>query len=97
MKLLRDFLVCIWAMMPGGLAACDLALVLAVDVSGSVDAGEYQIQMGGLAEALRESDGLTLSRIREVLATTRKFAVPYCEYLDRSGFTRRDGDLRHLA
>jgi Ca-activated chloride channel family protein len=34
--------------------ACDLALVLAVDVSGSVDAREYRIQMDGLAEALRD-------------------------------------------
>jgi Ca-activated chloride channel family protein len=35
-------------------AACDLALVLAVDVSGSVDQREYEIQMQGLAEALRD-------------------------------------------
>ncbi len=34
--------------------ACDLALILAVDVSGSVDNQEYQIQMQGLAEALRD-------------------------------------------
>lgn len=34
--------------------ACDLALVLAVDVSGSVDPAEYMIQMQGLAEALRD-------------------------------------------
>lgn len=34
--------------------ACDLALVLAVDVSGSVDAQEYDIQMDGLAQALRD-------------------------------------------
>ena len=34
--------------------ACDLALVLAVDVSGSVDAKEYRVQMDGLAEALRD-------------------------------------------
>ena len=40
--------------------------------------------------------GLTLSEIREMLATTRKYAVPICEYLDRTGFTVRDGDLRHL-
>lgn len=32
--------------------ACDLALILAVDVSGSVDPEEYRIQMQGLAEAL---------------------------------------------
>lgn len=34
--------------------ACDLALVLAVDTSGSVDSKEYRIQMGGLAIALRD-------------------------------------------
>ncbi|MEP4198965.1 MAG: DUF1194 domain-containing protein [Aliishimia sp.] len=34
--------------------ACDLALVLAVDVSGSVDPQEYRIQMDGLALALRD-------------------------------------------
>ena len=49
-----------------------------------------------LREAL-DNGGLTLSQIRELLATTRKYAVPICEYLDRIGFTRRDGDLRLLA
>ena len=45
----------------------------------------------------RQSEGLTLSQIREVLGTTRKYAVPLCEYLDQTGFTRRDGDVRFLA
>jgi Protein of unknown function (DUF1194) len=31
----------------------DLALVLAVDCSSSVDAGDYQLQMSGIAKALR--------------------------------------------
>lgn len=35
-------------------AGCGLALVLAVDVSGSVDDREYRIQMQGLAEGLRD-------------------------------------------
>ncbi|NOC84861.1 MULTISPECIES: DUF1194 domain-containing protein [unclassified Ruegeria] len=34
--------------------ACDLALALAVDVSGSVDASEFRIQMDGLAAGLRD-------------------------------------------
>ncbi|WP_419740404.1 DUF1194 domain-containing protein [Ruegeria sp.] len=34
--------------------ACDLALALAVDVSGSVDSSEYRIQMDGLAAGLRD-------------------------------------------
>ena len=43
------------------------------------------------------SGGMTLSGIRELLGTTRKYAVPICEYLDKAGFTRRQGDLRILA
>lgn len=35
-------------------AACDIALLLAVDVSGSVDPQEYRIQMDGLAAGLRD-------------------------------------------
>lgn len=39
-------------------AACRHALVLGLDVSGSVDAQEYQLQIEGVAAAL-ESDGVT--------------------------------------
>ena len=35
--------------------ACELALALAVDVSGSVDQNEYNVQMQGLADAVRDS------------------------------------------
>jgi selenocysteine-specific elongation factor len=38
--------------------------------------------------------GLTVADIRDMLGTTRKYAVPLCEYLDRVGLTRREGDLR---
>lgn len=41
--------------------------------------------------------GLTVAEIRDLLGTTRKYAVPICEYLDRAGVTRREGDLRILA
>jgi selenocysteine-specific elongation factor len=41
--------------------------------------------------------GLTVAEIRDLLGTTRKFAVPLCEYLDRAGVTRREGDLRLRA
>jgi selenocysteine-specific elongation factor len=50
-----------------------------------------------LTAELASGKGLTMSEIRERLATTRKYAVPICEYLDRIGFTRREGDLRYLA
>ncbi len=38
--------------------------------------------------------GLTVAEIRDLLGTTRKFAVPLCEYLDRVRVTKREGDLR---
>jgi selenocysteine-specific elongation factor len=38
--------------------------------------------------------GFTVSQLRELLATTRKYAVPLCEYWDRAGFTARSGDQR---
>jgi selenocysteine-specific elongation factor len=41
--------------------------------------------------------GLTVADIRDLLGTTRKYAVPLCEYLDRVGVTRREEDLRFLA
>ncbi|MBX3412622.1 MAG: SelB C-terminal domain-containing protein [Pirellulales bacterium] len=42
-------------------------------------------------------EGMTVSQIRGLWGTTRKFAVPFCEYFDRIGFTRREGDRRRLA
>ena len=39
---------------PAPTLGCDLALALAVDVSGSVDPSEYETQMQGLADALRD-------------------------------------------
>jgi len=42
------------AFLPAQAPACELALALAVDVSGSVDPDEYKIQMQGLANGLRD-------------------------------------------
>ena len=58
--------ICVFsALAPIRAAACDIALILAVDVSGSVDTNEYEIQMSGLAEALRDgavSEALVLKQ-----------------------------------
>ena len=40
------------------------------------------------------SDGITVSALRERLGTSRKYAVPLAEHLDRTGVSRRSGDLR---
>ena len=44
------------ALIPQDAAACDTALVLTVDVSNSVDTGEYRLQIDGLADALRDPE-----------------------------------------
>ena len=50
-----------------------------------------------LTTEFERNDGLTISDIRQILDTSRKYAVPLCEYLDSVGFTARDGDKRILA
>jgi selenocysteine-specific elongation factor len=50
-----------------------------------------------ISEKLAAGPGLTVAEIRDLLGTTRKYAVPLCEYLDRVGVTRREGDLRFIG
>jgi selenocysteine-specific elongation factor len=57
---------------------------------------ESESEMRTMLRENMPDEGMTLSSIRELLGTTRKFAVPFCEYLDRSGFTKRQGDIRLL-
>ncbi|MDQ3784086.1 MAG: selenocysteine-specific translation elongation factor [Actinomycetota bacterium] len=39
----------------------------------------------------------TVAVIRDLLGTSRKYAVPLCEWLDQTGATRRQGDARVLG
>ena len=50
-----------------------------------------------LREQIEQTGGLTMSEIRQVLDTSRKYSVPLCEYLDSVNFTKRDGDKRVLG
>ncbi len=48
-------------------------------------------------ERLSDGSTMTMADLRDLLGTTRKYAVPIGEYLDRIGLTRRDGDVRKLG
>lgn len=48
--------------------------------------------IGRLADGSR----MTMSELRDLLGATRKYAVPFGEYLDRAGVTIREGDIRRL-
>jgi Ca-activated chloride channel family protein len=69
---------------------CDLALVLAVDVSGSVDAHEYRVQMDGLAAALRDgvvAEALVRAQAEVMLvqwtgATRQRVTLPWAAMSD---------------
>jgi Ca-activated chloride channel family protein len=44
------------ALSAGAAPACETALLLAIDVSSSIDPGEYRLQADGLADALQDPD-----------------------------------------
>ena len=50
-----------------------------------------------LTSAFSEKPELSMSEIRDLVGTSRKYAVPLCEYLDKIKFTIRDKDVRRLA
>ncbi len=46
---------------------------------------------------LVESKEMSAAQLRDLLNTSRRYAVPILEALDREGITRREGDVRVLA
>ena len=80
-------------------------LALLVDEGRLVDLG-HGLYVDSDAEAdlrrrtanrLADGSSATMAELRDLLGVTRKHAVPYAEYLDRIGLTRREGDTRRLA
>lgn len=82
----------------GGANACDLALVLAVDISGSVDTQEFNIQMQGLANGLRDgviAEALVNAKAAIILvqwtgSTRQSVSVPWVQ-------VRSFDDIERLA
>lgn len=78
--------------------ACDIALVLAMDVSGSVDAFEYELQVQGIAAALGDaqvSDALLHGRVALAVvqwsgAMEQTVALPWVRL-------NEPADIRHVA
>ncbi|SMY09600.1 DUF1194 domain-containing protein [Flavimaricola marinus] len=47
---------CAWPALSASATACDTALLLAIDVSNSVDVAEYRLQVDGVADALLDPE-----------------------------------------
>ncbi|MGH2747598.1 MAG: selenocysteine-specific translation elongation factor [Actinomycetota bacterium] len=83
----------------------DPALLRAlVDAQELIKLGDFYLTRAQADEARRrvrehiESSGeITVAEIRDLLGTSRKYAVPLCEWLDQTGATRRRGDVRVLG
>lgn len=67
MKAIVALNILLWSMLFGGptyaQARCALSLILAIDVSSSVDPDEYELQMQGIANALRDSEVMEAIRL----------------------------------
>jgi selenocysteine-specific elongation factor len=50
-----------------------------------------------VTELLSKHGSATASQVRQTIGTTRRVIIPFLEYLDRKGVTRRIGDERVLA
>jgi selenocysteine-specific elongation factor len=50
-----------------------------------------------LFEHITKNEKITLSEFRNILSTSRKYALPLIEYFDKIGITTRVGDTRILA
>lgn len=83
----------------------DPALVRALLRSGTLvrigdavySAGRVEALKANLARHIRTHGEITVAQFRDLIATTRKYAVPLLEHLDQVGFTQRNGDVRVLG
>jgi selenocysteine-specific elongation factor len=67
---------------------------IATDVALSKEAIPQAAQK--LAVLFEKEGAFTASQAKDALGTTRKFAIPLLEHLDKTGWTRRKGDRREI-
>jgi selenocysteine-specific elongation factor len=58
------------------------------------DAGVVDRMVGMTAGALAESGEVGVAQLRDRLGLTRKYLIPFVEWLDAQGYTVRNGDVR---
>lgn len=102
----RNFLLALpLALAPTGADACDGALILAIDVSGSIDRGEYRLQTAGIAEALTDHEvadalvqgQIALSVVQWSGAGQQAVALPWRRMLSRDEVARFAAAARDMA
>ncbi len=56
----------------------------------------HQKMLDGLKGFFTKKNEMTVGEFRDILGTTRKYALPFLEYLDSSKITLRVGEVRKL-
>jgi selenocysteine-specific elongation factor len=69
-------------------------LLVAPDVVFRSDT--YQQMIGVVRAQIIQNGQVTVAEVRDLFATSRKFALALLEHLDAIGVTIRDGDFRRL-
>ena len=67
-----------------------------IDTDIAYEATWLEALKNTISDYVAANGSFTVADFRDLASTTRKYAVPLLEYLDRTGFTKRDGDLRSL-
>ena len=67
-------------------------------VSGSVvySAEAYEQMVTIISEHIRQNGDISVANVRDVLGTSRKYALALMDYMDHKRITRRVGDTRVL-
>ncbi len=55
---------------------------------------DFKRMIGHLRQALCQQGPLTVAQVRDLFNSSRKYVLPFLEYLDSQGLTRRQGDFR---
>ena len=85
--------------LPGVSQALDtlVATGALVKIGDSIYRGTQVADVRGKLEAyLRKEKQITMAQFRDIVGTSRKFAVPLLEFFDATGVTVRSGDMRML-
>lgn len=75
-------------------ALVDLGELVLVDEKVVYGRGLYEQLRGRLVDSLRENGTLDAAQARDILQTSRKYAIAFLEHLDAVQVTRRVGDVR---
>jgi selenocysteine-specific elongation factor len=57
---------------------------------------DYRTMIDRIIDFYNNNDAMTVGQFRDLLGTSRKYALPFLEYLDSNRFTLRVGDVRKI-